>query len=273
MVFDTLASSYDQDFTASPIARALRGRAHARLIRHLGEGDHVLELGCGTGEDALFLAHRGIRVTATDASEQMLAVARSKAADHSLIQFEKLDLRSLPERASLRPAPTTEHSLYDRQAVYDGVFANFGVLNCLDDWRPTATWLAEQVKPGGLAAFGVMSPLCLWEMAWHGLHGDFGTASRRLRRHTTFQPADGGSVVPIRYPTVRRLTRDFAPYFRRTHVEPLGLFLPPSDVYGVIERRPRLHKTLTALDSRTSALAPLALFADHYWIEFIRAAR
>ncbi|MFN8447317.1 MAG: hypothetical protein U0521_01630 [Anaerolineae bacterium] len=47
---------------------------------------------------------------------------------------------------------------------------------------------------GGIAAFGVMSPLCLWEIGhWHGLHGDFRTAFRRLRRDTTF---DG---LTIRY--------------------------------------------------------------------------
>lgn len=254
MAFDTLAPIYDRDFTASPIARSLRGRVHRRLIRHFGAGDHVLELGCGTGEDALFLASRGIRVTATDASDQMLAAARRKAANHPLIQFEALDLRYLP----------------DEPRHYNGVFANFGVLNCLEDWCPLAAWLAERVKPGGIAAFGVMSPLCLWEMVWHGLHGNVRTATRRLRTSTTFQPDPHREAISIRYPSARRLTRDFAPYFRRRHVEPLGLFLPPSDAYGVLEQRPKLLKLLTALDDQTASLPILAPFADHYWIEFER---
>ncbi|MFN8447318.1 MAG: hypothetical protein U0521_01635 [Anaerolineae bacterium] len=47
--------------------------------------------------------------------------------------------------------------------------------------------------------------------------------------------------------------------------------MPPSDAYGVVEHRPRLLRTLTALDTRLSHISPLALCADHYWIEFERA--
>lgn len=246
--FDALAPTYDSDFTASPIARYLRARVHARLDLHFRPGAHILELGCGTGEDALYLAGRGVRVTATDASPAMLDLARAKAADQPLVTVQPLDLNALPADF---PA-------------FEGAFANFGVLNCVSDPQALAAWLAAHIPPGGIAAFALMSPLCLWEIGWHGLHGDFRTAVRRLRRNTTF---DG---LPIRYPTIHRLSRSFAPHFRRIHVEPLGLMLPPSDVYGAIERRPRLLRSLTALDRRLSQSSPLALYADHYWIEFER---
>lgn len=246
--FDALAPTYDHDFTGSPIAQTLRSRVQTRLNRQFAPGAHVLELGCGTGEDALHLAQRGVRVTATDASPAMLDAARAKTADAPLVHVESLDLTSLP----------------NDYAKFDGVFANFGVLNCIADWQPLGAWMAERLPPRSVAAFAVMSPVCLWEAGWHGLHGDFATAFRRQRRGTTF------GALPIHYPSIRRLTADFAPHFRRVHVEPLGLFLPPSDVYAVIERRPRLLRALTALDRGFSRLSPLALFADHYWIEFER---
>ena len=255
--FDALAPTYDQDFTASPIARELRARVHTRLDKHFAAGQHILEMGCGTGEDALHLAQRGVRVTATDASPAMLEAARAKIKknhepprrqEESLIQFTLLDLNNLP----------TEFP------AFDGVFANFGVINCLADWRALAGWLVKRLPAGGIAAFGVMSPLCVWEMGWHGLHGDFGTAFRRWRKTTTFEG------VPIHYPSIRRLTIEFSPYFRRVYVEPLGLWLPPSDAYGMIERRPRLLRTLTALDRQFSRVRQFASFADHCWIEFER---
>jgi SAM-dependent methyltransferase len=255
--FDPLAPTYDDTFTHSPIGQYLRAQVHNRLDLHFRADDHVLELGCGTGEDARYLADRGILVTATDVSEGMLAAARAKANNNPLISFANLDLRSL--------SVSDSHLETDN---FSGVFSNFGPLNCLDDWRPLATWLSKRIKPGSIVGLGVMSPLCIWEPLWHGLHGDFKTATRRWRKTTTFQVNDNTEPITVRYPTVHRMTQDFAPYFKRTYVQGIGLFLPPSDAFGVIEKRPRLMHTLMSLEARLTRYQALAPFADHYWIEF-----
>jgi SAM-dependent methyltransferase len=253
--FDRLAPTYDADFTASPIARHLRGRVHARLDSRVMAGDHVLELGCGTGEDALHLARRGVHITATDSSDAMLTIARAKLSRYPDAHVEHLDIGTLGSQNS---EPRTEN-----REPLSLVFANFGVLNCLSNWRPLAAGLAQRLPPGGFAAFGVMAPLCLWEIGWHAQHGEWAVALRRMRK--------GGSQFTVDYPSIRRLTHDFTPWFHRVHVEPLGLFLPPSDVYGVIERRPRLLRTLIWFDDRVGRVSAFALLADHYWIEFERA--
>jgi SAM-dependent methyltransferase len=298
--FDPLAPIYDADFTRSPIAQHLRARVQERLDRLCAPGDAVLELGCGTGEDALHLARRGVHVLATDASEAMLTVARGKLADYANARVERMDLRDLRQRNTAGAmngvstdssdlANTPSESLFTQSSAlstqhFSLVFANFGVLNCLDDWRPLAAWLANIVPVGGQSAFAVMPPACLWEVAWHGAHGEWGVATRRWRRGgaafgvTHGENADNAVAMAgkarlaptIRYPTVRRMTRDFAPWFRRVYVEPLGLLLPPSDIYGVIEKRPRLLRMLTRLDDSCGRLSLMANFADHYWIEFRR---
>jgi len=245
--FDGLAPTYDDNFTHTQIGQYLRGRVHQRLLSHFRAGDYVLELGCGTGEDALFLAEHGIRITATDASEEMLAITRKKTQHRPNVAVSPLDLQNLPE--------TRDH--------FDGVFSNFGVLNCLDDWQPLAQWLVNRIKPGGIVGLGMMSPYCAWEFLWHSLHLDFDVALRRL----------GGSLfknITITYPTVKHITQDFAPQFQRIHLMPLGLFLPPSDAFGVIEKRPRLLKALIRLENRSGYIPQIAMFADHYWIEFER---
>jgi hypothetical protein len=178
----------------------------------------------------------------------MREAASAKSAGQPLVSLAALDLNALPNDFP----------------QFDGVFANFGVLNCVENLEHLAVWLARRLPPGGIAAFAVMSPLCLWEIGWHGLHGNLATAFRRQRRGTSF------NGLSITYPTIRRLTRDFEPAFRRIHIAPLGLCLPPSDVYGVVEKRTRLLRSLTALDERLSHIRQLALFADHYWIEFER---
>ena len=64
---DGLAFRYDQADTES---------LHALLKQWVPLGASVLEIGCGSGRDALFLASLGCKVTATDGSEAMLQAAR-----------------------------------------------------------------------------------------------------------------------------------------------------------------------------------------------------
>ena len=80
--FDELANSYDADFTSSVIGRMQRKRVWTVLTPLLNEASrslNILEINCGTGEDALQLAGLGHRVIATDASEAMISLAREKA--------------------------------------------------------------------------------------------------------------------------------------------------------------------------------------------------
>ena len=74
--FDALAADYDASFTATPLGTLLREAVWRRLDARFAPGDRVLELACGTGEDAVHLASRGVRVTAVDASAAMVEAAR-----------------------------------------------------------------------------------------------------------------------------------------------------------------------------------------------------
>jgi len=253
--FDSLAPTYDADFTHSIIGAHLRNRVHNRLLDVFQTEDHILELGCGTGEDAHFLGTRGIHVTATDASHTMLSITQQKTAHLKQLTAQHLDLSQLPDNQ------------FNTQ--YDGVLSNFGALNCIADWTPLAQWLSTRVKSGGTLAFAVMSPYCIWETLWHGLHLDFRTATRRWKSFASFAP-DATTHLNIFYPSIQRITNDFAPHFQRSQLQPLGLFLPPSDVYPVIEKRARLLKGLITADDAVATVSQLALFADHYWIEFKR---
>lgn len=61
--------------------------AEARAILDrlaLSPGDHLVDFGCGTGILALLAAEHGIRVTAVDVSEAMLAKLRSRIAERNI---------------------------------------------------------------------------------------------------------------------------------------------------------------------------------------------
>jgi ubiquinone/menaquinone biosynthesis C-methylase UbiE len=64
--FDVLADTYDEVFTRSLLGKAQRAQVWRVLVQAYSTGQRVLEINCGTGEDALFLARRGIAAVACD---------------------------------------------------------------------------------------------------------------------------------------------------------------------------------------------------------------
>ena len=55
----------------------------------------VLDIGCGTGDNAIFLADEGHEVLGIDAAPAAIGKAREKAAGHSGVQFLVLDARDI----------------------------------------------------------------------------------------------------------------------------------------------------------------------------------
>src|SRR5438874_1451288 len=88
--YDRWAAVYDHD--ANPL-QALEGPVVRAAVGDTA-GTNVLDLGCGTGRHALWLAECGARVTAVDFSAGMLAAAKAKpGADR--VRFVEHDLHTL----------------------------------------------------------------------------------------------------------------------------------------------------------------------------------
>ncbi|HEU4651500.1 MAG TPA: class I SAM-dependent methyltransferase, partial [Croceibacterium sp.] len=193
VVFDPLAGDYDRAFTASAIGLRLRAAVWRRTDRAFAPGDRVLELNCGTGEDAVHLAARGVRVLATDSSPAMLAVARAKA--------ERAGLRGLVEFAEM---PVEDLSGLPPRARFDGVLSNFGGLNCVAELPGVARALAAVTRPGGRVLLCVMGPAAPWEWGWYLARGEPRKAMRRLARGGTRWRG-----LTIRYPSIAETRRAF----------------------------------------------------------------
>ena len=270
--FDAAAADYDAIFTQRRLSRWLRETVWGRLAASFRPGAHVLELGCGTGEDAVWLARRGVRVSATDASPEMLAVARRKAAAAGVadrITFARLDLGEIRDwRLEIGDAPIS--NLQSPVSQYDGAFSNFGALNCLPDRRPVAGALAERVRPGGRVVLVVMGPLCPWEVAWHLLHGEVRAALRRMRPGVEAH-VGMGARVRVWYPSPRRLRMEFAPRFRLVETVGIGTLLPPPYLDHLVERWPRAFEMLALLDRRFERMFPWTWLNDHYLAVFERS--
>ena len=75
LAFDRMAAGYDSLFTFSAIGMSQREVVWKRALAVFATGSHILELNCGTEQDALFLAKAGMSVTACDASLGMIEQA------------------------------------------------------------------------------------------------------------------------------------------------------------------------------------------------------
>lgn len=256
--FNHIGARYDDEFTNTELSLWFRRRVWERLGVLYQPGQHVLELGCGTGADAIWLAKRGVHVLATDGSDAMIAETARKAKEYgveSLVEIRRLDFQEAASWAL-------------EVGAFDGAYSNYGPLNCIGDWRTIGTQLAKAIRPGGKVGLGVMGPWCPWEVFWHGIHLDFRNATRRFR-HSTVAHLDG-KYFEVFYPTPGRLARDLGTGFRRSLLWGLGVFLPPSDLYKPVGRRPWLARPLLALEWLTAPHWPFRYLGDHYWLELVR---
>lgn len=260
--FDALAPRFDERFGSWLSVAAQRRAVRRYLLRAFPEGAHLLELGGGTGEDALFLAERGRRVHLTDGSPEMVSRARAKAEKAGLlasVSTEAVTLEGLGAFAARRASCPP----------FDGAFSNFASLNCVQDLRAVGAGLARLLPGGAHAVLVLFGPFSVGEMLVEALRGRFRNVFRRL----SSQPAAarvGEHRFNVSYPAPRRVARALQPWFRLARVQGIGLFVPPSAAEPEISRFPALLALLSALDR--AAARPLALLADHVLLDFVRTA-
>ena len=240
--FDRIASRYDELWTCSPVGRLQRESVWERLDKLFNDGDTLLDLGCGTGEDAAHFMRHGMSVRAIDASSEMVHIARSRGVDASVLEIEQLS---------------------QVQGCFDGVISNFGAFNCVANLRAIRPALARLIRPGGHLAVCMLGRFCLWETAWYLLQRETRKAYRRWR----VEQFSGSLEIPVRFPSVRNLARTFHPEFKLRDWRGIGVFVPPS----YIRRLPlSLLQALGTLDRFVAHLPLLRALADHRLIIFVR---
>lgn len=139
-VFDTIAEDYTRHRATYPEALVDR----ACQVAKLGPGAEVLEIGCGTGQLTRSLLSRGLRVTAVEPGERLIARARIELESEPEIEFVNASL----EQAAL---PCTRY-----RAVFSA-----SAIHWVDpdvSWRRMAEALADGGSLALLSYFGLREP-------------------------------------------------------------------------------------------------------------------
>src|SRR5688572_15076927 len=199
----------------------------------------LLDLGCGTGEDAIHFAQRGLNVIAIDVSAQMIGELTRKAGN--TVHSEVADMQTY-----ISPADG-----------FDAVFSNFGALNCVSDLN----WLSRiRLSPGAHLVLTTMGRFYPLEFAVFLLKGQPRLALRRFGR--SCEAVVEGVRFSVYYHGLSAMRRALGPQYELKQVRGL-CSLSPAPGLEHLERFGGL-RLLEPLDRWLCSRRPTAVWADHF---------
>lgn len=255
--FDDAAEGYDEAFTHSLIGSAQRREVWRYLLKALGKRPlRVLEINCGTGEDAIKMAEMGHDILATDLSHEMIRQAKLKVGSEKRnLSFKVCDMNDLKD--------------LEKEITFDLILSNFGGLNCLSPEEIVG--LQEQLNkilsPHGKLVWVVMPKYPLIEMIKMGLKFDFKSIRRK---ENSLEVNVNGNKVTTWYYGPAELLNLLKKNFRLEKLKPIGLFIPPSYMNKWVQKHRNVFRIMTFLESWVARWSWQAGFSDHYYLEMTR---
>ena len=249
--YDAIAATYDEQVRGDEWMRRALWDAYLRLFR---PGQHILDVSCGTGIDAVFLARHGVRVTGIDVSPGMIAQLEAKVARLGLddrIEAHVLDYADLDRWCDRR---------------FDGLIAVFAGLSTAPDLAPFAASAARLLRPGSPAVIHLLNRFSLWE--WLGLLARRRwTEARQLARQCERTFPIGGQPVRHHLWWPDEAACAFREHFQVRRAYALGVLRPPH----TLRRIPApLVAALERLERPLRARRPFANWGRLFALELVR---
>ncbi len=246
--FDAAAKTYDDQFTFSIIGKTQRNQVW-RYIHplNLSRQSNVLEINCGTGEDAKRWKNLKFDIRATDLSPKMIEVAKTKFPE---ISFDVLDINFIE----------------NVEKNYNLLFSNFGGLNCLSKSELSSFFqkVHGRLPENGRMILVIMGKKCLWDKLFLVLKRRWKERNRRNTDNFIAVNVDGTEVKTWYY-SPKEIVSMTGNLFFVEKLKPIGLFVPPSYLAKQFERKKVVISFFNFLDKLFS-FRFLANYADHYLI-------
>ena len=257
--FTLAAPHYDADQARNRVARWSRSRSLSLLTRFFRPGDYLLEIGCGTGEEALHMARMGARIVATDAAPGMIASLQAKLKAEPPALQNKITPLVLPASKLDQLSPRYG------ELPFDGAYSSFGPLNCEPHLAPISAALSQLIKPGGYVLLSFINRYCAWETLWHLFHAKGRSAFRRWSglTHATVRSQWQATRIVVYYPSARELEQIFSPHFDIIAKIALPWLLPPQYLDSLFHKKKALFNLIAHADHKLAARWPFNLLGDH----------
>jgi len=251
--FDSVAADYDGPRGNNELIQDMRREMWRWLDTTFAPQSRLIDLGCGTGLDAVRMAGLGHHITATDWSPQMLARTAARARSESVAD------RVLPLAVGAHELERLEG---DR--AFEGAYSNLGALNCVPDLAQVSNACARLLKAQGALVFTVIGRVCPWELAHYAWRRRWARLGIRFARQVV-PVGMNGHTIWTRYYTPREFYRPFERDFHLEHYRGLCLFAPPPYLTGVRDAwSGRGYDWLWRADRRAAGWPVLRSMGDHF---------
>jgi ubiquinone/menaquinone biosynthesis C-methylase UbiE len=252
--FDSVASTYDEDFTHTIIGKLQRERTHYYTQLYLPKNSalKILELNCGTGEDAIWLAQKGHQVLATDGAEKMIDIARLKNNKLNLnIRFEVSAFNEL------------NNKFLGQQ--FDIIFSNFAGLNCINEQelKKLNDDFISLLKPNGKLIMVLLGKYSWMEKLYFVLKGDIKNANRRI---VSTSANLGNDIFQTTWCYSVNQIKEIFTSFSLKKNKPIGIIIPPSYFNRLLKKTKILIPLIKLFEKLFSRFSVLSNYGDHTFI-------
>jgi cyclopropane fatty-acyl-phospholipid synthase-like methyltransferase len=220
----------------------------------------MLELNCGTGEDAIFFATAGHAVHATDMAAGMMEVLKDKISKSNSSRL-----------VTMEPCSFTALDQLTQRGPYDYIYSNFGGLNCTGELHKVLDAFDDLLLPGGIVTLVIISPFCLWETMLL-FRGRFRTAFRRFFSRGGRKAHVEGVQFNCWYYSASYVKKQMGKKYRLIAQEGLCTLVPPSYIAQFGHKHPRLFSFLKYWENALKDRWPWKSSGDYYVISFRKLA-
>lgn len=254
--FDSAAQEYDEIFTNTVIGKLQRERVWDYLESILpNQPVNILELNCGTGEDAIWFANNGHNVLATDISEKMISITK-----------EKIEKLNLTDKVRTQQLDINEFDKISTTNKFDLVFSNFGGLNCLTETELIS--LSNKIKnllnANSKFISVIMPDFCMIESIYFLSKLKLNLIFRRKK---TQQVKIFDSIIDTHYYHPNRFYKFFKNNFIVNKSIAIGMFIPPSYLNNFFKDKIKSLSFLNRLENIFGNNSFSAAISDHYLID------
>ena len=256
--FDSASEEYDFTIRGNFINRWIRERSIKELLRLAGRDDTLLEIGCGTGAEALEISRHVAGIVATDISPRMVSLLARK------VDAKGLGTRVTPLRLGAGEISRASGFLpYGKTRL---AYSFNGALNCEPSIETFPLELSKVIEDRGYFLCSIRNTFCLSEALAHAAVLQFDKMAPRKKQ--PIMVSVGGMDIPSLYYRPGPFAKLFRPHFRVRRMVGLPAILPPAYLSDRYFRARRILSFAERLETVVAHRFPLNRMGDQTLLVF-----